>query len=557
MPCELIFGLTAPLGASLKLVETQLSESLISCGYHCETIHLGREIADIYADFYPDRAVGQRLLSPATRTLERILLLQDAGDALRIDSKRGDILAIAAIEKICRLRKKGKANQPRAYLIRSLKHPSEVQLLRAVYRERFYTVAAFSSRDQRIAHLQKLDGGMDADAFVSARGLIERDYRRGNRQPTLDHLLELFSPHWFEGRPAARTSEDLVRFGQQLQRTFYLADLFVDLSDSALTGRHVQRFVDLVFGHNFTTPTKEEFAMFQAKTVSLRSADLSRQVGAVIASPSGDIIASGVNEVPKFGGGLYWPDSDLHGEDDHRDFQFFRGRDVDALRMEKVTGVLEQLTLEGWSFASPSREGEEKESTSIEALARRLGELHLPESGAFGRTVHAEMAALMDAVSRGVCVRGQMMFATTFPCHQCAKHLLAAGIDRVIFIEPYPKSETARLWPTEIADLEADGQTQNGRLLLKPFVGIAPGRYMDFFLLDSSRAPRRTLRKGRRSVAEWTPHIPSSGPDGEYFPQERDFLSREQHLVHFWKRWFNPSVRLVDPRKVVSTGQAP
>lgn len=537
MPQELIFGLIAPLGASLNAVENQLAISLNACGYSTETIYLGKEIASIYADFYPDPAVGQRLLSSEIGPLERILLLQDAGDALRIDSNRGDILAIAAIKKICALRKRKNQLRPRAYLIRSLKHPEEIQLLRAVYRERFYTVAAFSSRDQRIAHLQKLDTQQNT-ALVNALGLIERDYRRGNRQPGIDHLLDLFSRHWFNSGAAKRTSEDLVRFGQQLQRTFYLADLFVDHSDRELLGRHVQRFVRLIFGHNFTTPTREEFAMFQAKTVSLRSADLSRQVGAIIASKGGDIIASGVNEVPKFGGGLYWPDSDLQEETDHRDFQFFHDRDVDAMRMERVTQVLEQLTADGWKFTNAAFT--EKEAT-IEILARRLRDLHLPESGAFGRTVHAEMAALMDAVSRGVCVRGQTMFATTFPCHQCAKHLLAAGIDQVIFIEPYPKSETVRLWPSEVADLEAQGEMQSDRLLLRPFVGIAPGRYMDFFLLDSSRAPRRRNVQGKRTVAKWTPRPPSSETSEEYFPQERDFLSRELHLIEQWKRWFSPS----------------
>jgi deoxycytidylate deaminase len=41
--------------------------------------------------------------------------------------------------------------------------------------------------------------------------------------------------------------------------------------------------------------------MFMAFSSALRSADLSRQVGAVIAK-NGDLIASGANDVPKFGG---------------------------------------------------------------------------------------------------------------------------------------------------------------------------------------------------------------------------------------------------------------
>ncbi|MDN3612645.1 hypothetical protein QWZ16_23945 [Vibrio ostreicida] len=26
-----------------------------------------------------------------------------------------------------------------------------------------------------------------------------------------------------------------------------------------------------------------------------------------------------------------------------------------------------------------------------------------------------------------------------FPCHNCAKHIVASGIKRVVYVEPYPK----------------------------------------------------------------------------------------------------------------------
>ena len=66
------------------------------------------------------------------------------------------------------------------------------------------------------------------------------------------------------------------------------------------------RILDLIFGSPYLTPTFDEYAMFMAFTSSLRSADLSRQVGAVIAN-NNEIIASGANDSPRAGGGLYWP----------------------------------------------------------------------------------------------------------------------------------------------------------------------------------------------------------------------------------------------------------
>ena len=57
--------------------------------------------------------------------------------------------------------------------------------------------------------------------------------------------------------------------------------------------------------------------MHTAFGVSLRSADAGRQVGAVIALSSGEILSSGANEVPKFGGGEYW----VGDKSDSRDFR--------------------------------------------------------------------------------------------------------------------------------------------------------------------------------------------------------------------------------------------
>jgi deoxycytidylate deaminase len=69
----------------------------------------------------------------------------------------------------------------------------------------------------------------------------------------------------------------------------------------------------------------------------------------------------------------------------------------------------------------------------------------------FGRAVHAEMAALMDSARRGVPVKNATLYCTTFPCHLCARHIVAAGIRRVVYIEPYPKSLAAQLYPDSIA----------------------------------------------------------------------------------------------------------
>ena len=97
----------------------------------------------------------------------------------------------------------------------------------------------------------------------------------------------------------------------------------------------------------------------------------------------------------------------------------------------------------------------------------------------FGRAVHGEMAAIVDAAKRGVSIDERIMFVTTFPCHLCARHIVAAGISKVIYIEPYAKSLAAELYPDSIS---VDGdQNQDCHVPFVPFVGIAPRQYMDLF----------------------------------------------------------------------------
>ena len=95
----------------------------------------------------------------------------------------------------------------------------------------------------------------------------------------------------------------------------------------------------------------------------------------------------------------------------------------------------------------------------------------------YGRVVHAEMNALMDAARMGRSVMGATIHVTTFPCHNCAKHIIAAGIRRIRYIEPYPKSRTLTLYEDAISE---EGESCN-RVSVGHFSGISPRRYRDIF----------------------------------------------------------------------------
>ena len=52
-------------------------------------------------------------------------------------------------------------------------------------------------------------------------------------------------------------------------------------------------------------------------------------------------------------------------------------------------------------------------------------------------TVHAEQNALADAARRGVTTQDSIAYVTHFPCINCAKMLLAAGIKYCYYHEDY------------------------------------------------------------------------------------------------------------------------
>jgi cytidine deaminase len=92
------------------------------------------------------------------------------------------------------------------------------------------------------------------------------------------------------------------------------------------------------------------------------------------------------------------------------------------------------------------------------------------------------MAAITDAARCGVSIAHARLFCTTFPCHNCAKHIVAAGIREVIYIEPYPKSRVAALFSDSIA---IDRKPAGDQVAFSPFVGVAPRQFAELFRITA------------------------------------------------------------------------
>ncbi len=101
----------------------------------------------------------------------------------------------------------------------------------------------------------------------------------------------------------------------------------------------------------------------------------------------------------------------------------------------------------------------------------------------YGRVVHGEMEALLCCARNNISCRGATLYATTFPCHNCAKHIIAAGIKRVVYIEPYPKSKALKFYKAEISDNIAD----SSKVVFEHFTGVGPQKYIDLFVVSSTK----------------------------------------------------------------------
>ena len=119
-----------PLALILNEFSKVISGQLLAYDYVTEVIQL----TDILPIIFPNgNDYGQS-------EFKRIDHYMTMGNKLRKISNKYDILAIHAIANISKLRKKQPKIQRRAFIIKSLKHPSEVKLLRKVYGDSFYLI---------------------------------------------------------------------------------------------------------------------------------------------------------------------------------------------------------------------------------------------------------------------------------------------------------------------------------------------------------------------------------------------------------------------------------
>lgn len=501
----LYFGITRPVGTPTDLVTSTLRVDLEESGYKVHEIKISNLIDEVFYEIFKDQDPVRSAPSATSRTYERYIALMRSGDMLRhqFGASFAAQLAIRAIAErrfsdIEPLRMgvtDGSRFRGVAYIISSLLHPSEVELLRTTYKQRFFLIGINAPVADRLVRLRT--------GFSKATNSLGKPEEEALSLVQMDSGLR---PTYKSIRADRRLNVD---------KTFHQADVFctVDVKPhepgsvsetnrDRFARQTISRFTGQLFGYPYGTPTTHEYAMATAYQAAKSSVALGRSVGASVVDAKGAVLASGWNEVARPLGGPY-RDGD---KPDHRDHRL--GFDPsDRLRLEAVQGFLDILfdskswieELKSKVKQDGSRSWLSKFDAGVNALGRIPPEIveTIPEieefSGSrvlnlieFGRSVHAEMAAVTDAARRGVKLENSSLYVTTFPCHECTRNIISTGIVKVQYVEPYGKSLAGRLYAHEITIFgetlgEDTGNSGETKIDFEPFCGISPKRFDELF----------------------------------------------------------------------------
>lgn len=307
---ELIVAVVGHVGSGTseiaEALHNLLEEADLPGGpYEAEVLKARNEIEKWATD------AGEALPTSDRNDLETTKSLQDLGDKMRLASNDASAVARALVKRIRSTRAEkigseleaGVAIAPdgkrRAYILDAIRNPAEVDLLRHVYQDAFVLI------------------GVVCDEKVRLQRIMEK-YKNAGRTDGEDLMK--------------RDAKAASRFGQRVTDAFHLSDFFIDNTPDRTTeggaanpdwnvNDHLSRLVKIVSHSEIVRPSTEETAMHHAYGAGLRSACLSRQVGAALVDSTGNVVSTGTNEVPRAGGGVYGETFDTdHTDhvDDHR-----------------------------------------------------------------------------------------------------------------------------------------------------------------------------------------------------------------------------------------------
>jgi deoxycytidylate deaminase len=441
---ELFIGLVARMGVDTREFSELTAELLHEYDYEVIEIKLSDVLKEL-------KLFSDLPQSPVESRYDAYI---EAGNEVRRLTQNQAAMARFAVAQIIDARANDEGGPTlltrRAFIINQLKTRQESEFLRSVYGEHYVQISVHADYAHRETVLAKR---IASEHFENPR--------HENWRTKAGELLD---------KDNAQENEP---FGQRVRDVFPMSDVVVSAQEPQAMRDQIGRFLRALFGDFRITPTREEYGMQLANTASLRSADLSRQVGAAIMNDQAEVQALGCNEVPKAFGGTYWEGDG----NDSREFQL--GADSnDKRKREMLLDIGQKFRKAGLLKEEFSNDNLLKKSL-IDRTDSIIDDAQFMDSLEYGRTVHAEMNAITDAARNGHAIRGCTLFCNTFPCHNCAKHIVASGIRRLVYLRPYPKSYASDLFDDSISIDHSLGLED--RVEFNQFIGIVGPIYERIF----------------------------------------------------------------------------
>ena len=445
---EMVFAIVTPIGTPDTRFRNELEGGLHAYGYTTEWIKLSQLLKD--------QAQKHGKLVRSSPEHLRASDLMDVGDFLCEEAGSAAAVALHGVNEIRKRRAEYKSpDRPdftgpvlaiprRAWILDSVKRPAEVKHLRRIYGDHLIVIGIQAGPTTRTNRINEL-----IEPHAVSMGEAEL--------------------HDIVSRLVSRDLDEAGKgvFGQNILKTFPMADVFIDVDGDV--GHQVGRLLDLLFGNpDYPVPTDDEYGMHLAFVASTRSPELGLKVGAAIMRGS-TVVSLGVNAHPTSG-----TDSPAY--------------DRSAVDIRKlVLDTLRQLSTSELNEQAIQRLNEDADEYVRYLLQGPLAGAGINQLTEFQLTVHAEMAALLDAVQHGKSIDNATVYVTAYPCHDCTKHLLRLDLP-VRYIEPYPKSRAQAMYGQNVTDS------------FQPFTGVAPRRYHLLFTTTEDRKSPEGVRKS------WSDH---------------------------------------------------
>lgn len=299
-----------------------------------------------------------------------------------------------------------KANRKDYFVIDAFRNPFEVLFFQERF-SAFYLMAIKAPEEDRKDRLHN-------ELNLTTKQIIAQDDKEGPKGSVVDRI-EMFVSQNIKAC-IQKADIHIINNGKHDNTNF------LDLKGQ------IVKYISLIQCPGLVTPSFDERMMQIAFTAKANSGCISRQVGAVVTNADGAPVSIGWNDVPE---GqvccLFRTIDNLFTDVDESAYSHYEKSN------KKFRGKLTEMRD---SFGASTKLRGKPVSYCFKDVQNDVEE---KDNQVYTRALHAEERAFLQIVRHGgQSVIGGTLYTTASPCDLCSKKAYHLGMNRIVFIEPYP-----------------------------------------------------------------------------------------------------------------------